>query len=201
MNQHITTLTFTIDGRFHCDGLSPILRAAGRSGMKPVRIGGGAHPGDIGCESCPRFAKCGLSHVSTVAVNIDDLAAVKLLCKEKNWEFKENQKTYRWFGTFVGDAPLPDGMKKEDLGKCSHAISVPGSGYDIGLVKNKAGGYTLAYDYWGTGAKLQQAIGPNGGLFKQGYGIAKATLIARSKGYMMQKTVLPNGSVRLQVTV
>lgn len=196
-----TTLTFTIDGRFHCASLAPILRAAGRSGMKPVRIGGGAQEGDIGCESCPQFIQCGMSHVSAIAVSVDDLAAVQLLCEEKGWTFKENQKTYKWWGHHVGDYPLPEGMKKEDLGKCSHAIGVPGTNWEIGLVKNKTGGYRLAFDFYGSsGAPLQEAIGPNGGLFRQAYGVAKATLIAKKRGHYVSKTVLPNGSVKLVVT-
>jgi hypothetical protein len=140
-----------------------------------------------------------MSHVATVKTEVTDLAAVKALCKEMGWTFKENQKTYRWYGTSVGDYPLPAGMKKEDLGKCAHAIEVPGARYDIGLVKS-AKGYILAYDFWGPGQRLKEVIGENGGKFLQGYGIAKATIMAKKKGYMVYRSTLPNGTVRLRVS-
>lgn len=192
----ITTLHFTLAGTFHCDGL-----ATRYPGLRPVRIGGGLQPGEHGCHECPRFAKCGMSHVSTIATEVTDLAAVEALCKEKGWTFMRDQRTYAWYGTSVGDYPLPAGMKAEDLGKCSHAIKVPGCEYEIGLVRNaKTGGYRLAYDFWGPGKKLQEAIGENGGTFLQGYGVCKATLIAKSKGYMVSRSTLPNGTVKLQVS-
>lgn len=191
-----TTLTFTTDGQFFCDGLAQI-----HPGLRAVRIGGGLKEGEHGCPECPRFLKCGMSHVSTITTEVSDLAAVQMMCQENGWTFHENQKTYRWYGRFVGDAPLPPGMKVEDLGKCTHAISVPGCGYDIGLVYNpKTKGYTLAYDYWGTGQKLKEAIGENGGKFLQHYGVCKATLIARSKGYFVQRSTLKNGAIKLQVS-
>lgn len=191
-------LQFYTNGTFHCDGL-----AASRA----IRIGGGLLPGELGCGACSRFAKCGMSHVSLVTTEVTDLAAVEAMCVEKGWQFKRNQKTWKWYGSWQADYSAPDaayrnGVSVEDYGKCEHAIGVPGTDWEIGLVKNKqTGGYKLVYDFFGSrGRPLQQAIGKDGGSFLQGYGIAKATLIARSKGYSVQRTALPNGTVKLTVT-
>ena len=44
-----------------------------------------------------------MSHVSTINVEIRDLEALKEACKVLGLEFKEGQKTYKWFGRHVGD--------------------------------------------------------------------------------------------------
>lgn len=187
----IIILTFTRDGYYQCDGLP-----------RPIKIGGGLEQGNLGCGACPRFSYCAMSHVATLATTVSDLAAVEALCKTKGWKFKRDQKTYAWWGHHVGDYPVPAGMKVSDLGKCSHAIGVPGTTWEIGLVKVEEG-YRLAYDFYGSkGAPLQKAIGPDGGLFLQGYGLELAKMTAENLGYFgMEQTTLDNGDVQLEVQV
>jgi hypothetical protein len=127
------------------------------------------------------------------------LAAVKALCKEKGWEFAEGQKTYEWYGSFVGDSPMPKGMTRADLGKCDHAIKIPGATYEVGLRSNGKGGYNLAFDYWGSGG-LVPHVGEKGGLFMQGYGIAKAELEAKKRGMHVKRVPGKHGAVKLVLT-
>lgn len=177
MTTHITTLTFTRDGRFHCDGLGPVLRAHGKSGLKPVRIGGAPEPGAIGCESCPRFAKCGLSHTSEIKTEVRDPAAIIAACKEMGLPVPEHRKDVQFGGT-------------KQSGLC---VQLPGWHYPV--VIDTATGAMKFDNYngrWGAQAELQR--------FTQIYGVSKASLIAKSKGYMVQRTTLDNGTIKLRVT-
>jgi len=55
-----------------------------------------------------------------------ELSVIKRLCADEGWKFMENQKTYQWFGRWMGDSPLPESMTIEEIGHCNHAIQVPG---------------------------------------------------------------------------
>lgn len=139
-----------------------------------------------------------MSHISTVEGEVKDLECVKTLCKEKGWQFMEGQKTYKWFGEFVGDSPMPKGMTEADLGKCDHAIKVPGARYEIGLRWNADKGcYTLAFDWWVEG-KLAPIIGKDGGKFMQGYGLVKAEKLFKNKGLHTKRVAgKAPGSIKL----
>ncbi len=56
------------------------------------------------------------------------------------------QKTYQWYSRWVGDSPLPEGITEKELGKCDHAIHLPGAVYEIGIVR-KGKSDILLYDY------------------------------------------------------
>jgi hypothetical protein len=140
-----------------------------------------------------------MSHITSVEIELKDLEAVKALCQERGWQFMQGQKTYRWFGEFVGDSPMPKGMTKADLGKCDHAIKVPGASCEIGLRSTGKGSYKLAFDGWGAGG-LVPVIGLNGGLFLQGYGICKAEREAKKRGLHVQRVNGKAGAVKLVLT-
>jgi hypothetical protein len=105
-----------------------------------------------------------MSHVAIVDVEIKDLAALARACTNLGLQFNEGQKTYKWYGRSVGDYPLPDGFKASDLGKCNHAISVPGNkqAYEVGICKNPNGkGYIPLWDFYAGGFGLQKLVGHN----------------------------------------
>jgi hypothetical protein len=86
-------------------------------------------------------------------------------------------------------------------GQCDHAIRVPGSRYEIGLVRNPNGSYKLAYDFFGdNGKRLKEAIGEKEEKFMAGYTKHFVTRFARSKGYMVQQKRMSNGDLRVQLT-
>lgn len=93
-----------------------------------------------------------MSHVAVIKAQIKSLESLKKACKELKLIFKEDQKTYEWFGEHVGDYPIPEGMTKEDMGKCLHAIEVPGADYEIGVIKDPldplGNDYKLIWDFW-----------------------------------------------------
>lgn len=101
-----------------------------------------------------------MSHITTVKTTIQDLDALKEACKSLGLDFKENQRTYKWYGRSVGDYPLPNGFKESDLGKCEHAISLKNKkdAYEIGLVK-RGNEYVMLWDFWQGGFGLEQVVG------------------------------------------
>ena len=138
-----------------------------------------------------------MSHVVKIDTELRDLAAVEAACKRLGWVFLRDKKTYEWYGRHVGDYPIPKGMAKEDMGKCEHAISIPGVKYEVGLVKSGSG-WAPIYDFYDS--SLKQAMGGiKAEKFMQAYAVEKAKIEARKKGYKCQETKLDNGSIRLTI--
>jgi hypothetical protein len=142
----------------------------------------------------------------TIKTELRDLAAIKAACKRMGWQLVEGQTTFQWYGRYIGDYPEFEkrlrslGIKTEDYGKCSHAIKVPGAGYEIGLVQ-KGNQFIPLWDTWATGG-LDKVTAENGmSGFMQAYAIEVAKLEARRKGYQVTERRLPNGSVTLAINV
>jgi len=113
-----------------------------------------------------------MSHVSDISTEglEFDLDVIREMCTRQGWEFMEGQKTFAWFGRFIGDSPVPEGYSPEDYGKCDHAIRLPGCSYELGVVKSKfrGEGYHILADFWCDGG-LDDALGKQGEKFKQIY--------------------------------
>lgn len=137
-----------------------------------------------------------MSHITTVKVKIKNLKALKESCKALGLEFRENQKTYHWYGYSVGDYPLPEGFSKEDLGKCEHAIGIPGNkeAYEIGVCKsrNQDDEYTLLWDFWHGGYGLEEVVGKDCNRLTNSYAeqvaLEEAKAIAESQGFFLDDT-------------
>ena len=142
-----------------------------------------------------------MSHVVTVDIEIKDIDCLRKACKAIGLEFRENQKTYKWYGRSVGDYPIPNGFSVSDLGKCDHAIGIPNnnSAYEIGVVKrdNK---YTLLWDFWSGGYGLQGVVGDKCGNLVQAYTKEVAVKKARNMGYIVKETKNKNGDVVLTLS-
>ncbi len=140
-----------------------------------------------------------MSHLTTIDVEIKSLDSLKAACRRLGFELKENQKSYKWYGAYMGDYPLPEGIKKSDLGKSAHAILVPGAQYEVGVVKN-GDHYNLLYDFWEPGG-LNAALGPNAGKLVQAYAIEAAKEEAQHQGFSVWEENLSDGSVNLHMEV
>ena len=132
-----------------------------------------------------------MSHISKIELVIQSLEDLKEACKALGFQFSEGQKTYKWYGDWQGDDPLPEGIKEEDLGKCDHAIKVPKCRYEIGVVK-KNNNYILLWDSWHTGG-LEEKIGINAGILKQAYTVQRVKKEARIKGYRVFQKKMKQG--------
>lgn len=119
-----------------------------------------------------------MSHVTTIETHeVYNLAALKQMCRDMGWEWQEGQVAYRWYGQFMGGYPLPAGFKAEELGRCDHAIRIPGARYEIGVVR-RDGEWKLLWDFYSAGG-LQQRLGKDAGLLKQSYSMASTRVAAR----------------------
>lgn len=133
-----------------------------------------------------------MSHVTMIDIQIKDLAALNDACAELGLEFRENQKSYKWYGQHVGDYPLPEGFKKKDLGKCDHAIGVPDNerAYEIGVVK-RGGNHILLWDFWNGGYGLQNKVGDGCHLLTDKYAekvaIKEASSFAQANGWSVSQ--------------
>jgi hypothetical protein len=141
-----------------------------------------------------------MSHIAEIEIEITDLAALAAACRRLGFVFKEHQKSYAWYGRWEGDYPLPEGFSQEDLGKCNHAIQVPGADYEVGVVKARQGaGYRLLWDFWSRGG-LTERLGRKAEKLAQAYGVEKAKREARRQGFSVYETTRADGSVRLTLT-
>ena len=139
-----------------------------------------------------------MSHISKIELVIQSLENLKEACRQLGFEFIKDKKTFIWYGRWVGDTPLPEGVKIEDIGKCDHAIRVPGCAYEVGVIR-RGDHYILLWDYYHAGG-LEAKIGPNAGILKQAYTVARVRKEARQKGYRIREKKMDQG-VRLVLTV
>lgn len=145
-----------------------------------------------------------MSHVTTVDLEIKDLDALAEAAKQCGCELVRGQTEYKWFGEHVGDYPMPEGFKVEDLGKCQHAIRVVGNetAYEIGVVE-RYGKYLLLFDFWRGGHGLCQQVCHSHypyeepGKLMQEYSIAVATKQLRKQGHQVERKQEQDGQVRL----
>jgi hypothetical protein len=140
-----------------------------------------------------------MSHVAKIEMEIKDLAALEDAAKRLGMELVRNQRTYKWYGYSVGDYPLPEGFTKEDLGKCEHALRIPGNNraYEVGVVARRDGrpGYTLLWDFWSGGYGLVDKVGKDGNKLKSEYTAAVAVKHYTSKGYRVQRSYKEDGTI------
>lgn len=137
-----------------------------------------------------------MSHVANVEIQIKDLQALKRACKALGLEFVENQNTYAWYGQWMDDwhttdAAVTNGYDEKDFGKCEHAIKVPNSSYEIGVVKNPNGvGFRLIYDTWGeNGRKVSEQLGGKSlTKLKNEYAVAVTTKQLMSQGFRVKRS-------------
>ena len=121
-----------------------------------------------------------MSHISKIELEVKDIAILKKACKKLGLEFVQDQKTFKWYG-------------RES--SCSHAIKVPGAGYEIGVVR-KDDCYELNCDFYDH--NIETAIGRKGGQLKQAYAVAKTRTEPHRKGYSVIERKTDTG-IRLHV--
>ncbi|MCX5814175.1 MAG: DUF1257 domain-containing protein [Proteobacteria bacterium] len=131
-----------------------------------------------------------ISHIAKIELEIKLLDALIAACNRLGFEFVKNQKTYEWYGRYMRDTPLPEGITENQLGKCDHAIKVPGCSYEIGIVKRN-NNYHLLWDSWES--QLRLAIGKNAGIIKQAYTTEVVRHDAKIKGYRITEKQTEKG--------
>ena len=126
-----------------------------------------------------------MSHISKIEVEIHSLEDLKQACKQLGFQFCENQKTHKWYGT------NKESENKTEFGNCDHAIRVPKCKYEIGVVK-QGNHFSLLWDSYYTGG-LEKRIGKDAGILKQAYSVQRIKREARIKGYRVVQKRVTNG--------
>lgn len=149
-----------------------------------------------------------MSHVTDAKMKVRDLEAAAEAAPRCGMTLMIGQKTFNWFGRFVGDSVPPAGRNPAEYGRCEHALRLKdhrSGDYEIGLVPALDGdGYDLMWDTWGTsGRRLAEAAGPNLDKFRREYSAAVLTKKARQKlapkGFTVAREDLLNGRIRLRL--
>lgn len=142
-----------------------------------------------------------MSHVVEIAVEIRDLDALAAAAQSIGMTLTRHASEYKWFGRWVGDYALPAGSAKEDLGKCSHKLSVTGkpNAYEIGLVARRDGrpGYSLLFDFWSGGNGLEAVAGKRCQKLVQAYSVEVVKRQAALQGYRATVQPQADGSQRV----
>ena len=132
-----------------------------------------------------------MSHVTTIDIDIHDLDALAIAAGDCGCTLNLGQQTYRWYGTHVGDFPLPQGFKSEDMGHCEHAITSNDNSqaYEVGVVKRRDGqaGWTLIYDFWAGGYGMSEVVGGRCERLKQAYATEVARKQMRKQGWNVKR--------------
>ena len=154
-----------------------------------------------------------MSHVTDVKLKVHDLDALDEACQTLGLELRRGQKSYAWWGTYVGDSHAYGGHDPKLFGRCEHAIGIPGQTprngsngpWEIGVVKAVDGyGYDLLYDtYGGAGQALTQRVGPQSNALRREYAASVATRKAVDKlsrhGWRVVREELPGNNIRLKL--
>jgi hypothetical protein len=123
-----------------------------------------------------------MSHFTTIKTQIKDLEALRHALEE------------------MGLTLIPDAESRgyyESKLKGDFVIRLKGP-YDIALNKQSDGTYGLTTDWWAD--HVEKEVGKDYGKLLQLYGVHKATLEAKKKGYTAVRKTQPNGSIKLTLT-
>lgn len=126
-----------------------------------------------------------MSHITQVKTQITDLAVLQAAVEEKGWQWMEGQRTHQYYA--------------RSAGRCDHAIRIPGAKYEVGVVNQGDGTYSIAYDSYGPGG-LRPHLGYDAAPLIQAYATHKTIReVARLGHRIVAQQVLADGSVRVTV--
>ncbi len=121
---------------------------------------------------------------------------------EKHGLRMEKRSTHKWYGQFMGDYPLPEGITKDDLGRCDYVLFLPNNpdAYEVGVKLMPDGSYTLLWDFWEGGFGLEEAIGENGVKLISEYEATVYREVMIEQGFEVSEVVHANGTRELTAT-
>ncbi len=160
-----------------------------------------------------------MSHVSTLDGLLieNDPIILKRAVERLGGTFLQDQKTYRWFGGWADDSPVPRGLFETQaeydrvvgmsytdrtnymnamLGMSVHAASFPGSTYEVGFAR--VGDHlTAVFDWFTDSSGLLKKLQDQ---FPQAYAVESVIRQAELCGFAWQEEKLPDGSVEIVTT-
>jgi Protein of unknown function (DUF1257) len=120
-----------------------------------------------------------MSHFTTIKTQIKDIQALRAACQELGFTLLQKASARGYLGnTIPGD----------------WVIQLKGP-YDIALNRQPDQTYGLTTDWWE--GHVEKEVGQNYGKLLQLYGVHKASLEARKKGYSVHRQQKQDGSIKL----
>ena len=120
-----------------------------------------------------------MSHFTTIKTQIKDIAALRAACQEMGFTLLQNADARGYMN---------------NTRKGNWVIKLHGP-YDIALNQQQDGTYGLTTDWWN--GHVEKEGGKDYGKLLQLYGVHKASIEARKKGYTVLRQAKQDGSVKL----
>jgi hypothetical protein len=120
-----------------------------------------------------------MSHFTTIKTQIKDIEALRASCKEMGFALLQSADARGYMNN----------TRKGD-----YVIKLHGP-YDIALNQQPDGTYGLTTDWWN--GHVEKEVGKEYGKLIQLYGVHKASIEARKKGYSVLRQAKQDGSVKL----
>lgn len=122
-----------------------------------------------------------MSHWTTIQTQIRDIHALRAACAELNLTVLENTEA-RGYGA--------------NRHRGDYIIRLHGP-YDIAAARQPDGSFTLLTDWWD--GHVEREVGRNFGRLLQLYAVHKATHEAHKRGLSVQRKLLSNGAIKLNI--
>ena len=120
-----------------------------------------------------------MSHFTTIKTQIKDVEALRSAVNELGLQLLANTDARGYISNKT---------------KGDHVIRLKGP-YDIAVNQQPDGTYGLTTDWWD--GHVAKEVGSNFGRLLQLYGVHKASMEARKKGWSVLRNPQPNGSIKL----
>lgn len=123
-----------------------------------------------------------MSHIATYATAMTSLKTIEATCRRMKLTFLRDQKTAQFYNA--------------QHTACEHAIGIPGSAFQVGLVRQADKTYAFAMDTYDP--TLSKTMGRNGQRFLQYYAVTSAiTEVQQHRRMHITESHLKNGNIRL----
>lgn len=127
-----------------------------------------------------------MSHIDTYQTVMTSLTLIEATCVRLGLTFLRHQKTAQFY--------------RAQQTSCAHAIGIPESSYQVGIVRNPDKTYALLMDTYDD--TLRNTMGKNGQRFLQHYAAASAIAELTRRGRTtITETKLPNGNIRFHCAI
>ena len=122
-----------------------------------------------------------MSHFTEIKTQVRDIAALRDACRELDLQLLENT-TARGYA--------------RQTRKGDYVIKLAGP-YDIALDRQSDGTFGLTTDWWA--GHVEKEVGKDYGRLLQLYGVHKARMEAKRKGYTVKRHTLGDGAIKLTI--
>jgi len=123
-----------------------------------------------------------MSHITAVKTQIKDIDALHAAVERLGCTLESGGEIIGYY---------------RDMGRADYLIRIPGTRYNVGVVRQPDGTYALHADFWD--GSVERALGPQFGRLLQEYAVEVVTSRARLQRKFVRTERLPDGRVRIRI--